>query len=284
MQSEAGLHAARLLSPDADWQLISAVLCDFYASGQPLTIESFPHMKGLFAELDTDASGRLKTSELAELAHRKAHLAVRAGFAAASTPDAHANLQIMETPDEIVRVLKASPDRIAMAIGDESIDISIHDRSGINDMSPNSPREPATTREQLWISAHNRGDSVFAHLDADRDGRLGEREIAHAPARLHSLDRDGDDRLGSGEVAGRMTVAIVRGRLPAGEARYHLAQGAPQLDETSRPPEWFVHGDFNGDGDISRREFVGTLEQFGQLDLNEDGFISAPEAAVVEVH
>jgi hypothetical protein len=49
------------------------------------------------------------------------------------------------------------------------------------------------------------------------------------------------------------------------------------------PPKWFRDGDFNGDGDVSRREFVGPLEHFRQLDLNEDGFVSAAEAAVVEV-
>jgi len=36
--------------------------------------------------------------------------------------------------------------------------------------------------------------------------------------------------------------------------------------------------DRNGDGDVSRREFLGTPEQFKKLDLDGDGYISLEEA------
>jgi hypothetical protein len=112
---------------------------------------------------------------------------------------------------------------------------------------------------------------------------LGEREIAFSTQQFQSLDTNGDGRLAAGEVAGRTTVDLVRGSLPSGEARYNLPHLRPAAGDF-RPPDWFESGDFNGDGHISRREFVGTLDQFAQLDLNGDAFISAAEAAVVEVH
>jgi hypothetical protein len=44
-------------------------------------------------------------------------------------------------------------------------------------------------------------------------------------------------------------------------------------------PAWFRHADFNSDGDISRREFLGSAEQFSKLDANRDGFIDPQEAS-----
>src|SRR5262249_38667326 len=45
-----------------------------------------------------------------------------------------------------------------------------------------------------------------------------------------------------------------------------------------RGPLWFRKMDRNQDGDVSRREFVGTDEQFAQLDTDGDGLISVEEA------
>jgi hypothetical protein len=36
--------------------------------------------------------------------------------------------------------------------------------------------------------------------------------------------------------------------------------------------------DRNGDGDVSRREFLGTDEEFAAIDTDGDGLISAEEA------
>jgi hypothetical protein len=36
--------------------------------------------------------------------------------------------------------------------------------------------------------------------------------------------------------------------------------------------------DRNGDGDVSRREFLGTIEQFRRIDSDGDGLIDVVEA------
>jgi hypothetical protein len=41
---------------------------------------------------------------------------------------------------------------------------------------------------------------------------------------------------------------------------------------------WFKKMDRNRDGDVSRREFLGTDEQFRQLDTDGDGLVSVEEA------
>ncbi|MBX9582607.1 MAG: EF-hand domain-containing protein, partial [Gemmataceae bacterium] len=43
-------------------------------------------------------------------------------------------------------------------------------------------------------------------------------------------------------------------------------------------PDWFTKMDRNGDGDISRREFLGPLSLFRRLDADGDGLITPDEA------
>ena len=50
----------------------------------------------------------------------------------------------------------------------------------------------------------------------------------------------------------------------------------------ARGPLWFRKMDLNGDGDVSPREFLGTLEAFKKLDLDGDGLISREEAEAAE--
>ena len=51
-----------------------------------------------------------------------------------------------------------------------------------------------------------------------------------------------------------------------------------QMQAESRPI-WFTQMDRNSDGDISRREFLGTAAQFRQFDTDGDQLIDAEEAA-----
>jgi Ca2+-binding EF-hand superfamily protein len=43
-------------------------------------------------------------------------------------------------------------------------------------------------------------------------------------------------------------------------------------------PAWLSAMDRNGDGEISRREFLGTPEQFARFDANDDGYLESAEA------
>ena len=55
-------------------------------------------------------------------------------------------------------------------------------------------------------------------------------------------------------------------------------RGDPVKTSKGKGPLWFQKMDINHDGDLSRREFLGTDEDFKRIDRDGDGLISAAEA------
>jgi hypothetical protein len=72
----------------------------------------------------------------------------------------------------------------------------------------------------------------------------------------------------------RGPVAESFGPVPFGSA----AKPRPAANAPARGPRWFQAMDKNGDGYISRQEFVGSPAAFAKLDTDGDGRISVEEA------
>lgn len=127
------------------------------------------------------------------------------------------------------------------------------------------------------------GRGLFGLIDTDADGRLSVRELRGMKTLIERFDRDKDGKLSPTEVPRRFRVAFTRGPgqpgNPFGAVVAVRAPGLPQ--PPPRPavgPVWFQKMDRNRDGDVSRREFLGTDEEFRRIDTDGDGLIDAKEA------
>ncbi len=122
--------------------------------------------------------------------------------------------------------------------------------------------------------------SLFSLLDLDKDNRLTPRECLKASASWQSFDHNHDQKLERQELSGklRLTVELVKPRLFQDVAMAaNNMTGEPVINEKSAGPVWFRGMDRNKDGDISRREFLGTDEAFKKRDRDGDGLISVVE-------
>jgi Ca2+-binding EF-hand superfamily protein len=136
-------------------------------------------------------------------------------------------------------------------------------------------------RCQVVVTVTDRGRNLFDLIDTNADGRLdlGEltragRELPDILAREKPLDRasvPASYRL----VVGRGPVAASFGPVPFGSAPKRKPTPA---SAAVRGPSWFRAMDRNGDGYVSRQEFIGPPELFTKLDIDGDGRISPEEA------
>jgi hypothetical protein len=296
--------AALHLEENDDPARLEYVLNDLYAPRQDLTPESFPAFSELGEELDSNSDNWLDSDELAELLKVKPHLELTVAFgkpadaadtttAAADKParrssgdqasspldatPATPNIHLDRHAPEVTIISASSPSRLLITVGGTPIALSAHD------LAPQSVGEGAYTRSgadanQIRLLAHDQTDAVFAEIDANADARLSEREIKTVRDRLLSRDANQDRQLADEELPYSMIVAFIRGEA-AGEQSFYVPASPPAATSGLAPPKWFTRADLNGDGEISRREFLGTPDHFSHADLSRDGYITPDEAA-----
>jgi Ca2+-binding EF-hand superfamily protein len=121
--------------------------------------------------------------------------------------------------------------------------------------------------------------TLFQLLDENKDGRLGVRELRTAWTRLRSLEPPGSE-----EVVTRAAILpAVSLRLSRNLDRGFVNQQVNFPNQNPVPvsakgPVWFRKMDRNGDGDVSRIEFLGTKAEFDAIDADKDNLVSVEEA------
>jgi Ca2+-binding EF-hand superfamily protein len=135
-----------------------------------------------------------------------------------------------------------------------------------------------SSRMQMLVSEEGRG--LFDLLDRNRDGRLSRREVSSASSVLGVWQKGGEDGVRREDIPRSYQVVV-------GPALFEPATldaeppGLPMSGWRSAP-RWFRKMDRNQDGDISPREFIGSVEQFKKLDADGDGLISIAEAEAAD--
>jgi Ca2+-binding EF-hand superfamily protein len=135
------------------------------------------------------------------------------------------------------------------------------------------------------LTIRDQGRGLFDMVDVNSDGRLGIREMRQMVKLIDQLDRDGDGQVSLGEIPHKYRVDVRQGPENGGNIRarpvnvvYRAGMNTPTTPERTTGPRWFRKMDRNGDGDVSRREFLGTDEAFRKIDTDGDGLISVEEA------
>jgi Ca2+-binding EF-hand superfamily protein len=144
--------------------------------------------------------------------------------------------------------------------------------------------QAAATAGCASLSVTDQGKGIFDLVDANRDGRLGVRELRQLPKLVDTLDRDGDGQISRNEIPRSYQLNVRQG--PANAPQQFrgavVSRGVmlrqPMTAQQSAGPVWFRKMDRNNDGDVSRREFLGTDEEFRKIDTDGDGLISLDEA------
>lgn len=119
---------------------------------------------------------------------------------------------------------------------------------------------------------------LFSLIDLNDDGKLGVKELRNAYARLIPMVPGGGKQITRTVLQRSVVLRSGHGNDGAGDPNSFADNDGNDVALAEPKPIWFHKMDRNGDGDISRNEFVGPKVSFDALDANHDGLVTLEEA------
>ena len=261
------------LGDHTDWAALYSDISEFYASDGSLTAGECDASSELIQRIDANGNNVWETDETSRLELAMPDLTIQVRFGKGDESENGLSIQqlssVYESTDKIVR---AAGDSISVELGQCCLELSA--------AQPERASRIRST-DQIAIGAVMDGYPIFRLLDRDNDRRLSLRECKSIRACLDTHDDNRDGQLTSHELSLPVRIGVTLGP----HVDQILRTAAPAvLPSSSRSeqltaPPWFTTMDLNMDGDLSREEFLGTRDQFTQLDGDGDGLVSVKEAS-----
>ena len=135
------------------------------------------------------------------------------------------------------------------------------------------------TRNRTVVTISEQGRTLFEILDVDRDRRLSYRELQNAAEKLTIWDQNQDGQLSENEIPLQYQLTVSRGNFPVLMSVTVDGSTTAAPAESRVGPVWFRRMDKNRDGEVSKREFLGPLNQFDKLDTDHNGYLTSVEAS-----
>lgn len=138
---------------------------------------------------------------------------------------------------------------------------------------------------QTYITIVDQGRSLFSLIDTNHDNRLSQREVINFGKNFSKFDKQGHGFIERTDLPRQFRMSVSQG---PSNGRFGVqvfafdGMGGQLIRTVGKGPIWFQKMDRNKDGDVSRREFLGSPEEFKEIDEDGDGLISAEEALKFE--
>lgn len=222
-----------------------------------------------FSRIDLNQDQRIDDGELAALAVLPADLFVQIDFQTAAV--GRSVLEVTSLSAELpVAETDVSTNRLRLLIDEFWLEFSAVQHADSMQL------------DQVSIGSVVDGFPLLPVVNEIDDARLTLRELRKVSQTLASFDRDGDGSISEAELVPTLRLCFGLGAIVHQSLANVRDIEHPETPEQPTPPGWFARMDQNTDFDLTIKEFLGTPEQFAELDEDADGLVSVSEALKAE--